>query len=401
VSGAARDSDIVALGVARTAIGRFGGSLRDTPVVDLGSAAMCGALARSGVDAEQVDQVIFANCRQAGNGINPARTAAVQAGIPVHVPAYTVNMACPSGMKTVMLACGELAAGRARVVVAGGMESMSTMPYLLKGARWEGLRFGDRTLMDSWSDTIDPLCGVGMGATAENLVDKYGLDRAAQDAWAAESHRRAARAREAGVFAAEIVPFALPSSRAHPGGATFDSDENIRPDTDPARLARLPAVFRDGGSVTAGNACSMGDAACALLLTTRSHAAALGLRPRFTIVAAAETAVEPRLMGEGPGASIPLALERAGLALEALDAIEVNEAFAAQILANEQVLGWDRARVNVHGGAIALGHPTGFSGARLLQALESVLGRNGGEYGVAGICGGGGVTAAMVIRREP
>lgn len=392
-------TDIVAIAAARTPLGAFGGSFRDIPACDLGAAAIKGALERAGLSGGQVDQVIFANCRQAGNGPNPARTAAVKGGVGLAVPVFTVNMACPSGMKAVMLAAQELALGNARVVVAGGMESMSTMPYLLKNVRWEGFRLGDKTLSDSWSDTVDPLCGLGMGMTAENLVDKYRLSRAEQDAFAVESHEKAAAARAAGLTACEIVPFALPASRDR-DAVQVAQDEAIRPDTSPDRLARLKPVFRAGGSVTAGNACSMGDGACALVLTTRATAKELGRTPLFSVVAAAQAAVEPATMGEGPGVSIPLALRKAGMSLADMDFIEVNEAFAAQMLANERVLGWDRAKVNVCGGAIALGHPTGISGARILVALDTILRRRGGELGVAGICGGGGVTTAMVIRRE-
>ena len=386
-------SDLVAVGAARTPIGAFGGSLRDTAVYDLGAIAIRAALERSGVPPERLDQVIYANCRQAGNGPNPARTAAVRGGVPLKVPVFTVNMACPSAMKSVMLAARELAAGEAKFILAGGMESMSTMPYLLKGARWEGFKLGDKTLMDSWSDTVDPLCGYGMGMTAENLAQKYSISRAEQDAFALESQGKAAAARAAGFFESEITPVPL-------GKGDFLMDEPIRADTSAEKLAKLRPVFKKDGTVTPGNACAMGDAACALVLTTRSVAAAHGLKPLFSIRSFAEAAVEPATMGEGPGVGIPLALQRADLKLGDMDAIEVNEAFAAQMLANERVLGWDRAKLNRFGGAIALGHPTGFSGGRLLITLDNVLRRTGGELGVAGICGGGGVTCAMVIRRE-
>ncbi len=391
--------EIVAIGAARTPLGSFGGAFRDVPAFDLGAAAIAAALRRAGVSGGDVDEVVFANCRQAGNGPNPARTAAVKGGIPVRVPASTINMACPSSMKAVMLAWQALALGSAKVVVAGGMESMSTMPYLLKNARWEGFKLGDRTLTDSWSDTVDPLCGYGMGMTAENVAEKYRISREAQDQFAAKSHLKAARAQDAGLLDPEIEPVQLPPTRDDPGGVLVKRDEGIRRDTTPARLAKLRPVFRKEGSVTAGNACSMGDGACAIVLTTREHAAALGAAPLFSIVSFAQTAVEPSTMGEGPAASIPLALERAGMGLGDMDFIEVNEAFSVQMLANEQVLGWDRSKVNVHGGAVALGHPTGMSGARILVALDNVLRRNGGEHGVAAICGGGGVTTAMVIRR--
>jgi acetyl-CoA C-acetyltransferase len=393
-------NEIVAVSAVRTAIGSFGGALRDVPVYELGAAAIREAVSRSAVAPAAIDKVIYACCRQAGNGPNPARTAAVRAGLPINVPAFTVNMACPSGMKTIMLAAHELLAGNARYVVAGGMESMSSMPYLLRNARWEGFKSGDRVLQDSWSDTSDPLCGYGMGMTAENQAAKYNISRQDQDEFALCSQSRAAAAHAAEVFVAEILPIQLPPSKQHPQGLLFSQDEAGRPDTTAEKLARLRPAFKADGTVTAGNACTMGDAACALVFTTRAQARQSSLRPLFSIVGMAETAVEPSLMGDGPSTSIPLVLERVGMRLTDMDFIEVNEAFAAQMLANERELGWNRDRVNVHGGAIALGHPTGFSGARLPVTLHNILSRRDKEHGLAAICGGGGVTVAMVIRRE-
>jgi acetyl-CoA C-acetyltransferase len=396
----ANQNDIVAVAAVRTPIGSFGGTLRDVPAYDLGAAAIRAVLERGHIDAALIDKVIYANCRQAGNGPNPARTAAIRGGLPLTSPVMTVNMACPSGIKTVMLAARELQAGGANFILAGGMESMSTMPYLLKGARWEGFKAGDKTLMDSWSDTIDPLCGYGMGMTAENQAAKYDITRAAQDEFALQSQQRAAAAQEAGFFKDEIVPFRLEPDRKHPDGVLFAQDEGWRPDTTPEKLAKLRPVFKKDGTVTAGNACTMGDAACAIVLTTREQAAAHGLKPLFQVVSFAETAVDPTMMGDGPSAVIPMALAAAGMTLADMDFIEVNEAFAAQVLANERALHWNRDRVNVWGGAIALGHPTGFTGGRLLITLSSILRRNGKELGIAAICGGGGVTTGMVIRCE-
>lgn len=394
------ENDVVAISAVRTPLGRFGGSFRDIPTWDLGATAIRGALQRAGIGGEAVDQVIFGNCRQAGNGPNPARTASVKGGIPISVPAYTINMACPSGMKCVMLATQELSAGNARIVLAGGMESMSTMPYLLKNVRWEGFKLGDKTLSDSWSDSIDPLCGFGMGVTAENQVQKYGISRAEQDEFALSSQVKAAKAQSEGKTVAEIIPVRLPGTRKDPDGVAVSRDETIRPETSLDRLGKLPPVFQKDGSVTAGNSCSMGDGAAAIVLTTRDNAKAMGMQPLFSIVSCAQAAVEPATMGDGPALSIPRALERAGMALNDMDFIEVNEAFAAQILANERVLKWDRAKLNAYGGAIALGHPTGISGARILITLDNVLRQHDKEIGVAAICGGGGVTTAVVIRRE-
>jgi len=395
-----KPTDIVAVAAARTPIGSFGGTLRDVPAYDLGAAIIRATLERGKVDPAAIDKVIYANCRQAGNGPNPSRTAAVRGGLPMSSPVMTVNMACPSGMKTVMLAARELQSGDAGFVLAGGMESMSTMPYLLKGARWEGFKAGDKTLIDSWSDTIDPLCGYGMGMTAENQSEKYGITRQQQDEFALQSQQRAAAAQHAGWHADEIVPYRLEPDRKNPDGRLLSQDEPGRPDTTIEKLAKLKPAFKKDGTVTAGNACTMGDAACAIVLTTREKAQAHGLNPLFSIVSFAETAVDPATMGDGPSQSIPLALKAAGMTLADADFIEVNEAFAAQILANERDLKWDRERVNIWGGAIALGHPTGFSGGRILITLASILRHKGKELGVAGICGGGGVTTAMVIRRE-
>jgi len=394
------DKDIVVIGSARTPMGKFGGTLREMVVHDLGAIAIRAALERSGLAATQIDDVIYANCRQVGNGPNTARTAAVKAGIPTGVPSHTVNMACPSAMKTLMLASQSLISGDSQVIAAGGMESMSTMPYILRNARWQGFKAGDRVLEDAWSDATDPLCGFPMGITAENLVERYGMTRAEQDQFANESYIKAIAAIDGGLFDDEIVPVVLPDYAAPKGGATLARDETVRRDVTLDKLARLQPAFKEGGTVTAGNACSMGDGACALIVTTRGHARALGATPRFSIVSYAQTGCEPAYMGEGPGFSIPKALNDAGMSLSDIDYIEVNEAFAATALSNERMLRWDRSKVNVQGGAIALSHPTGISGARIVITLDGILRRNNAEFGVAGICGGGGVTGALVIRRE-
>lgn len=394
------DKDIVVIGTARTPMGKFGGTLRDMIVHDLGAIAIRAALERSGLAAQHVDDVIYANCRQVGNGPNPSRTAAVKAGIATGVPAHTVNMACPSAMKTLMLASQALITGESRVVVAGGMESMSTMPYILRNARWQGFKAGDRLLEDAWSDATDPLCGFAMGITAENLVEKYGMTRAELDEFALQSYVKAIAAIDGGLFDEEIVPVKVPEYAAPKGGATLARDETVRRDVSAEKLARLQPSFKEGGTVTAGNACSMGDGACALVVTTRAQARALGATPRFSIVSYAQTGCEPAYMGEGPGYSIPKALDDAGMHLSDIDYIEVNEAFAATALSNERMLGWDRSKVNVQGGAIALSHPTGISGGRIVVTLDGILRRNDAEFGIAAICGGGGVTGAMVIRRE-
>jgi acetyl-CoA C-acetyltransferase len=394
-----KTTDVVIVSAVRTPMGRFGGSIKDVPAYDLGAAAIKAALERAGISGDHVDEVIIGHCRQAGNGPNPARTASVRGGIPTDVPAQTINMACPSAMKATALAGQAIRLGESRVVLVAGMDSMSTIPYLLKGARWDGFKMGDRKLEDGWSDSIDPLIGQGMGETAENLADKYKISREAQDEFAAGSHLKAAKARKEGWFNNEIVAVQVPAKGKEPGFA-FSEDETIREEISPEKMAKLPPVFRKDGTVTAANACQMSDGACALVVTSRDWAKANGLKPHFSIVSYASAAVDPATMGEGPAVVIPMALEKAGISLADADLIEVNEAFAVQVLANERVLNWDRSKLNVHGGAIALGHPTGISGARILVTLDNALRVHGGELGVAGICGGGGVTMAMVIKRE-
>ncbi|UCE59856.1 MAG: thiolase family protein [Phycisphaerales bacterium] len=392
-------NDIVAISAVRTPMGRFGGTLKGMAAYDIGAVAIKAAVERAGVAGDGIDDVIFGSCRQAGNGPNPARTASVRGGVPSNVPVQTINMACPSGMRCMAMASLAIRTGDYKTALVGGMDSMSTIPYLLKDCRWDGFKMGDRTLLDGWADSIDPLCGVGMGATAENLVDKYKIPREAQDQFAVESHQKAAQAQANGWFDEEIVPVEVPGKRKEPP-TVFDKDETIRADTTLEKMAKLKPVFRKDGTVTAANACGMSDGATGLVLTSREHAKAIGAAPLFSLVAYSNVAVEPGTMGEGPGVAIPAALERAGMTLDQMDLIEVNEAFAVQVLANEQVLKWDRAKVNVHGGAIALGHPTGISGARIVVTLYHALKRTGGELGIASICGGGGVSMAMIIKRE-
>jgi acetyl-CoA C-acetyltransferase len=392
-------NDIVAISAVRTPMGRFGGTMRDIPVWDLGAVVIREAVNRSGIQAHEISEIIFGNCRQAGNGPNPSRTAAVKGGIPITVPTQTINMACPSGMKTIFLGAQSLRLGEADFILAGGMDSMSTIPYLLKNARWKGFRMGHQIIEDGWSDSIDPLIGYGMGETAENLVDKYQLNRLELDKYALRSHQLAEAAWQKGYFKEEVVPVEIPGTSKKPP-TNFSRDESIRAGTNLEKLSKLPAAFRIDGKVTAGNSCGLTDGACALVITTRDKARGIGKNPLFSIMATAQTAVEPETMGEGPTRVIPKVLKKAKLTLKDIDFLEVNEAFAAQILANERVLNWDRDKLNVHGGAIALGHPTGISGARIVITLQNVLRIHGGEIGLAAICGGGGVTTAIIIRRE-
>ncbi len=391
-------NDIVVISGARTPMGRFGGTLKDILSFDLGGFAIAETLKRANLEGETMDDVILGSCRQAGNGPNPSRSAALRGGIPVKVPTITLNMACPSGMRALAMACQSIRLGEAETVMVGGFDSMSTIPYLLKDARWQGFKMGNKTLLDGWSDSIDPIYDMGMGQTAENQVEKYNLSREDMDEFAYNSHQKAAKAQEEGWFDEEIVSVEVPQRKADP--LVFSKDETIRKGTTLEKLGKLPAVFKKDGKITAGNACGMADGAVAMIVTTRAKAEELGVDPLFSIISYSQVAVEPTLMGDGPGISIPSALKKAGKSLLDMDFIEVNEAFAAQVIANEKVLNWDRSKLNVHGGAIALGHPTGISGARIVLTLYHVLRIHNGEFGIAGICGGGGVSMAMVIKKE-
>jgi len=392
-------NDIVAISACRTAMGKFGGTLKDIPSYNLGATVIKEALKRASITGDQVDDVILGSCRQAGNGPNPARTASVRGGISLSAPVITLNMACPSGMRAVAMASQSIRLGEADIVLVGGFDSMSSIPYLLKGARWEGFKMGNKVIEDGWSDSIDPLIGQGMGDTAENLYDKYKISREDQDEFAIRSHLKAFEAQKNGWFDEEIVPVEIPATRRKPS-ITFDKDETIRHEINREKMAKIRPAFRKDGTVTAANACGLSDGATAIVLTTRKKAEQLGVKLLFSIVSYAQVAVDPSTMGEGPALAIPAALKKAGMTLDQMDLIEVNEAFAIQVLANEKVLGWDKNKVNVHGGAISLGHPTGISGARILVTGYHALKRLEKTYCVAGICGGGGVSMAIVIKRE-
>jgi len=391
--------DIVVISAVRTPIGKFGGTLRDVPVHDLGAHAMKHALARVGLKGADVGQVVFGQCRQAGNGPNPARTAAVRAGIPFEVPVNTINMACVAGMRSLALAAQAIQTGESEIVVAGGMDSMSTIPYLLKGARWDGFRMGPRTLEDGWSDSIDPLTGLGMGQAAENLAEKYGISREEMDCFALSSHRKASEARRNGFFKDEIAPFTVPASddRAE---ICLETDEVIREDTSMEKLAKLPPVFTEGGQITAGNSSAMADGAAALIVASRRKAQALGAKPLFSIVAHSTIGCDPFYPGEGPAFAVRKILGDTRLSLADIDLCEINEAFAAQVLANLRRVEIEPEKLNVHGGSIALGHPVGMTGARIVITLYNALKARDEELGLAAVPAGGGVAAAIIIRRE-
>ncbi|OGU77895.1 MAG: hypothetical protein A2W11_03310 [Ignavibacteria bacterium RBG_16_35_7] len=302
-------------------------------------------------------------------------------------------------MRSLAFATQSIRLGEANVVLVGGFDSMSTIPYLIKGVRWDGFKMGNKIIEDGWSDSIDPLIGQGMGETAENLYDKYKISREEQDEFAFKSHMKASKAQKNGWFDEEIVPIEISGSYKTPG-VVFNKDETIRHEIDREKMANIKPAFRKDGTVTAGNSCGLSDGATALVITHRDKAEELGVKPLFSILSYSQVAVGPSIMGEGPALSIPAALSKAGMKLSDMDLIEVNEAFAIQVLANERVLNWDRAKLNVHGGAIALGHPTGISGARIIVTLYHALKRLDKTYGIAAICGGGGVSMATVIKRE-
>ncbi len=388
--------EAVILSACRTPIGSFGGAFRDVSAADLAATAMREAIARAGVAPAQVGDVALGCVLQAGAGMNVARQAALKAGLPVDVPAETVNRVCGSGLQAVVHAVEALRVGYVDTVIAGGTESMSNAPYLLKGARW-GYRMGhaqatDSMLAEGLSCAIDE---IPMGLTAEEVASRYHVSRADQDAFAAESQRRADAAIREGRFAAEIVPVDVPQKKGPP--QRVDTDEYPRPGTTVQKLGTLKPAFATGGTVTAGNASGINDGAAALVVTTRAKAEGGATAPLARILAYATTGVEPRIMGIGPVPAIRKVLERARLTLDRIDLVELNEAFAAQSLAVIRELHLDPLRVNVNGGAIALGHPIGASGARVLTTLVHALRARRLRYGVASLCIGGGMGIAMAV----
>ncbi|HEV2851757.1 MAG TPA: thiolase family protein [Thermoanaerobaculia bacterium] len=392
------DNDIVLAAPVRTPIGKFGGALASLSAADLGTAAAKAALERAGLDPSKVDQVIFGHGRQAGGGPNTARQIAYRSGVPVERPAYTVNQACASGLQSVLSAARTILTGEARVVLAGGTESMSNTPYLLPRARW-GYRMGNAEIVDGmYKDGFNcPLSDLVMGETAEELAAEMGIDRAASDVYALESQLRCERARGEGRFDSEIVPVTVEGKK---GSVTVERDEHPRDGTTLESLTKLPTVFRKGGAVTAGNASGITDGAAALVVASRAAAIELGLPIVARLVGWEVVGVEPRIMGIGPVPAVRKLLEKKGLDPAAIDEVELNEAFACQVLACNQELGFDSARVNPDGGAIALGHPIGATGTRILVTLLHGLGKRDGERGIATLCVSGGMGVAALVERE-
>ncbi len=390
--------DVAVVQGVRTPVGSFGGSLKDIPAVDLGALVIRETLQRSGIRPADVDEVIMGNVLQAGLGQNPARQAAVKAGIPHDVPVLTINKVCGSGLKAVMLGAQSILLGDAQVVLAGGMENMSLSPYLLNDARF-GMRMGHGQAVDSM--IVDGLwCAfndIHMGITAENIAADFGLTREEQDAFALASQEKALAAIDSGRFAGEIVPVGIPQRKGDP--KLFSVDEFPRRGTTLEALARLRPAFKKDGTVTAGNASGINDGAACLLLMTAHRAEAAGLKPLALIRSYASAGVDPRIMGTGPIPASRKALARAGLAVGDMDLIEANEAFAAQALSVARELEFDMEKVNVNGGAIALGHPIGASGARIFVTLLHEMSRRQARYGLATLCIGGGQGVALVVER--
>ena len=390
-------NDIVLAGAVRTPIGKFMGGLSTVSAVDLGVVAVQALLQRSGLPASDVDQVIFGMARQAGSGPNVARQIQIRAGLPQTGTAITVNQACASGLRAIMLAANEVRAG-ARAVVAGGTESMSRIPFLLPQMR-TGYRLGNAPVLDgNFQDGFNcPLAESPMGATAETLAERHEISREEQDRFALESQRKAGEAIKAGRFKDEIVPVTVAGRK---GDVVIDSDEHARPETTLAELQKLPAVFKKGGSVHAGNSSGITDGAAALLVTTAGFAQDRKLPVMGRLVDATMAGVDPKIMGIGPVPATKLLLERQKLALKDIDLVELNEAFAAQVIACDRELGLDPARLNVNGGSIALGHPIGCTGARIAVTLLHEMQRRGSRRGLATLCVSGGMGIAALFERS-
>lgn len=390
--------DVFLAASVRTPIGRFGGTLKEWSAADLGASVVQESLKRAGIEGAMIDEVIIGNARQAGGGPNVARQVSYRAGVPESVPAYTVNKACGSGLKSVVLAAQEIMLGRAEAVVAGGTESMSRVPYLAEGARW-GLRMGNVPLVDGMyrDGFFDPLSGQVMGETAETLARQYEISREEQDQYALRSQQRAEAATRDGRFRAEVTPLSVTDRKGN--RMEFATDEHSRAGSTIEGMRKLPPVFSSDGTVTAGNSSGITDGAAAMLVISGEFAEAHRVTPQARIVDYEIAGVDPRVMGIGPVPAIRKLLKRRQLALLEIDLVELNEAFAAQVLACDRELGFDQDRLNVNGGAIALGHPIGCTGSRIMTTLVHELERRKARYGLATLCISGGMGMAVLVER--
>ena len=391
-------TDIVIVAAARTAVGKFGGTLAKTPAPDLGAAVVVDLLRRANLSGDQINELIFGQVLTAASGQNPARQTVIKSGLPQSVPALTINVVCGSGLKAVMLGAQAIRDGDSEIVIAGGQESMSLAPHVLPGSR-EGMRMGDWKLVDSM--IVDGLFDVynkyHMGITAENVAKKYNVTREKQDALALGSQQKAAAAQEAGRFKDEIVPFSIAQKKGDP--IVFANDEFINKKTSAEVLAGLRPAFDKAGTVTAGNASGLNDGAAGVVLMTAKRAEQLGLAPLARIASYATVALDPSVMGMGPVPASQKALQRAGWKAVDLDLLEINEAFAAQACAVNNEMGWDTSKVNVNGGAIAIGHPIGASGCRILVTLLHEMQKRDAKKGIASLCIGGGMGVALTVER--
>jgi acetyl-CoA C-acetyltransferase len=390
--------DVVIVAAGRTAVGKFGGSLAKIAAPDLGAIVIKGLLERTGLKPEQISEVILGQVLTAGSGQNPARQAVIKAGLPNSIPGTTLNVVCGSGLRAMHLAAQAIALGDADIVIAGGQENMSASPHVLPGSR-DGFRMGPAKLIDTMVNDglTDAYDAIHMGVTAENIAKKYSISREEQDAFALASQQKAAAAQDAGRFKDEIIPVVIPQRKGDP--VTFDADEYINRKTDAAALSGLKPAFDKEGSVTAGNASGINDGAAGVVMMSAKRAAELGLKPLARIAGYALSGCDPKIMGMGPVASTQLALKKAGWSLADLDLVEANEAFAAQALGVGRELQWDTAKVNVNGGAIAIGHPIGASGARVLVTLLHEMQRRDAKKGLATLCIGGGMGVALAVER--
>ena len=383
------------LSAARTPIGKFGGSLSSQTAADMGAVAAKAAIERASIDSQRIEETIFGNARQAGGGPNPARQISIRSGIPQEVPAYTVNKACASGIKAIALGYNEIVTGNLECVLAGGVESMSRVPYYLDGARW-GYRLGNQDLVDGMyrDGFFCPMAKMVMGETAEILAEQYKISREEQDQFALTSQQRAAAAQSGGRFDAEIVPVTIEGKK---GSTTFSRDEHLFPDATPEKMAKLSPVFSKTGTITAANSSGITDGAAAVILASEKFATQNNLKPLARIVAVTSAGVDPRIMGIGPVPAIRKLEQKHALKLSDFDLIELNEAFAAQVLACDRELHFDRDRLNVNGGSIALGHPIGCTGTRITVTLLHEMLRRKTRLGMATLCVSGGMGMALAI----